>query len=59
MSREVAAAGQQGARQEGAKGGQEGASQVAVRPTDLGWALRVASSVSFFSRFFSSSGKFS
>lgn len=38
---------------------QAGAPQAELRPTDLGWALRAASSDSFFSRFFSSSGNFS
>lgn len=41
-----------------AEGRQEPA-QAELRPTDLGWALRAASSDSFFSRFFSSSGNFS
>ena len=35
------------------------ASQAGCRPEDLGCALRAASSDSFFSRFFSSSGNFS
>lgn len=40
-------------------GGGRGASQAELGPAGLGCALRVASSDSFFSRFFSSSGNFS
>lgn len=39
--------------------GRQEAPQAELRPTDLGWALRAASSNSFFKRFFSSSGNFS
>lgn len=50
---------EQGDQQEGRGGRQAGAFQAELRPTDLGCALRAASSDSFFSRFFSSSGNFS
>lgn len=46
-----------GSRRTMAGGGR--ASQAGWRPADLGCALRAASSDSFFSRFFSSSGNFS